>query len=71
MLNVAPNADGVVPDEAMALYKAFGAWVTACYYGVPAATSAPPPGPLILLTIPSGVRAIDRVIAMEDLTLGE
>ena len=69
LLNIAPNADGVVPPEAMALYTAFGSWVKACY-SAPGAVSAPPPGAVIELDL-SALASVDRLVAMEDQGGGE
>ena len=69
LLNIAPNADGVVPPEAMAIYSAFGKWVSQCY-GAPGASSAPPPGAVLELDL-SALASVDRIIAMEDQRGGE
>ena len=69
LLNIAPNADGIVPPEAMALYAAFGAWHVACY-GSPGASYEPQPGAVIELDV-SALASVDRVVAMEDQSGGE
>ena len=69
LLNIAPDADGVVPPEAMALYSAFGAWHVSCY-GSPGASTAPPPGAVVVLDV-SALASVDRVVAMEDQSAGE
>ena len=69
LLNIAPNADGVVPPEAMAIYSAFGQWVSQCY-GAPGASSAPPPGAVLELDL-SALASVDRIVAMEDQRGGE
>lgn len=71
LLNIAPDADGLVPDEAMALYTQFGKWVQSCYGNPPAIVAKPPNGPSVVLPIPSSLGAIDRVVAMEDQSAGE
>jgi alpha-L-fucosidase len=72
LLNIAPDADGLVPDVAMQLYSSFGSWVKKCYGSPQASISYPPDGSNIILQFTPGLlQTIDRVVIMENQFLGE
>jgi alpha-L-fucosidase len=72
LLNIAPDADGLVPDIAMQLYTEFGAWVKACYGSPQASEMYPQDGPVVTLEFaPGSIASIDRVVVMENQFYGE
>ena len=70
LLNIAPNATGLVPDEAVAIYSQFGAWVQSCYGAGIELASTSGSGLSMTIALPFS-QIVDRVVLQEDQSGGE
>ena len=70
-LDFAIDRTGNLAPAHVAAYARFGAWIKACY-GAPLATATPPPGAMsVVLPLPGGAAAVDRVVMREDQRRGQ